>query len=105
MTKKYQYKLSKIVSTKQSFLIDYLKDGEIQRNKTVIVEPDKIYETADEILINSLKGKKNKIPYSPNNLRFIEDFELEYKLEKCASCGGITKKIVLNYFDIQEVSI
>lgn len=89
-----KYKLSDVVTSPTTLYLQKTGDRGLRRWGSMRLDPGKIYETDDEILIESLSAKKSVlVPYNPKLEERLKELGKEYSVELCKACGGRVKKI------------
>ena len=61
------------------------------------------YETADQVLLDSLKEATEQLPYSAETEAGLKRDKVQYEYAYCASCGGNkVRKLKYNLFEVVD---
>ena len=98
-----KYKLNEVVTSPTSFYLPRTAENGRRRWGSVRLDPGKIYETDDPLLIESISAKGIvKVPYNPRLEEKLKELGKEYEVELCKSCGGRVKKIKYRAVEILQ---
>lgn len=100
---KMKYRLNEVVTTPTVLYVQ--QTASLGRTKwgSVRLMPNKVYETDDEKLIESLRIKGYlKVAYNERLEERLKELGKEYSVELCKSCGGRVKKIKYHAVEILE---
>lgn len=98
-----KYKLNDVITTPSVFYVQQSTGNGKVRWGSIRLVPDKIYETDDKKLIESLSVRGHmKVPYNESLENKLKDLGKEYTVELCKSCGGRVKKIKYHAVEILE---
>lgn len=99
-----QYKLIDVIQTRMRFYVEESTKNGARRRGPLYLEPGKVYETDDPILIASLKGEQTRVKtnYRADLEQALKENGSDYEVTMCKVCGGKAKKIIYHAVEIVE---
>lgn len=98
-----KYKLNDVITTPSVFYVQQSTGNGKFRWGSIRLVPDKIYETDDKKLIESLSVRGYmRVPYNEALENKLKEHGKDYQIEVCKSCGGRVKKIKYHAVEILE---
>ena len=96
-----RYQLNEVITNPTSFYVQQTTASGRTRWGLMRLDPGKVYETEDKVLIESLANRGYvKVAYNPKLEEKLQELGKEYKVELCKACGGRVKKIFYHAVEI-----
>lgn len=105
-----KFRVSRFLKRDLVVRVNFTKDGYIQSNRKLFefypsgkADDEGWYETTDEILVGSLRGLTEQLPYTPEAEAGLKKDGVSYEYAYCASCGGHkVRKLEYHLFEVTE---
>ena len=82
--------------------VQYGNRDVVKHDGFIRLEPGKLYETADEVLLNSLRNYTFSSRFNQTLENELKANDVPYEIERCRSCGGKIKKIKYHPVEVIE---